>query len=446
MVHNVSESLVLDSRPALVQRFETVRHLGDGAAGSVFLVRDRKRDNLEVALKVLINGTAFDENTIARFEQELEASQGVNHPNLIQAYDYIDLGDTIAFTMEYVPGKDLGATFASQPLTLDEIDMVFDQLLSGMAELHRHGIIHRDIKLENIILSMDGTVKLSDLGLMKRLNSEGMTRTGVLLGTAQYLPPEYIKKTQYDQRGDVYAAGTVLLELLTQKRRLSDKPGMEAIEHLIKTNFAVPKLSLTGLPRRYRQIVTKALAYNPDDRYQSADEMLDAFCSPDTVAESYMGEGEAVGQLGLTMSKRINQAATLNGPTHSSRLRWRLLTWIVASAAMVLLFVFATMTWRTYNRYDLFEFGLYRGVLAGGEQRWPIEIRIDQRGIFLSSAMNHCSEGQLSRLTGTVDCGDVFRLEMGDVVNGRYSGELVSTSSGKVYLWSVQPVAQEIIR
>ena len=258
----------------MANRFEVLGILGEGGASAVYRVADREHNNEERALKILLNNEAFDEHTLARFKDELRVCQQIRHPNIIEAYDLIALDKTIAFTMEYVPGSDLGRIFAQRQIQYEEIDKIFTQFLSALAELHKHNIVHRDIKLENVLIRNDGVVKLTDLGLIKHQDSKGLTRTGVLLGTAQYMPPEYIKAGKYDERGDIYATGVMLYEILTRKRRLHDKPGMQAIEHLLKTRFEIPKLPLEGLPRKYQTLIERSLDPSPRKRYQTPSEML----------------------------------------------------------------------------------------------------------------------------------------------------------------------------
>ncbi|MCB0333502.1 MAG: serine/threonine protein kinase [Bdellovibrionales bacterium] len=282
------DTTIISTRPALANRFRVLDTLGEGAGSSVYLVSDLEKNGKQVALKVLVNDEAFDEHTLERFRDEMRVCRDLSHPNIIQAYDFIDLGDTIAFSMEYVKGCDLGSMFyEKKEFTPKEIDWIFDQLLSALEELHKRNIVHRDLKLENVLIREDGVVKLSDLGLMKDLNSRGMTRAGVLLGTAQYMPPEYIRSSKYDGRGDLYAVGIMLLEILTGKRRLVDKPGMEAIEHLIKTKFEIPELLLTGLPKKYVSIIRRATQSEPKHRYQSASEMKLDFAKPDEEFSEY---------------------------------------------------------------------------------------------------------------------------------------------------------------
>src|SRR5262249_19358674 len=150
--------------------------------------------------------------------------------------------------------------------------------------------IHRDVKLENILLTEDGGVKLADLGLLKRLgNEKGMTRTGVLLGTAQYMPPEYVKNGVYDERSDVYAAGLALYELLTGERRLHHLKGMEALDYLIKSDFHVAPLLRTSrglLPTKYKKILERSLDPSPRKRFANVAELKQAFVLP---MEHYQG-------------------------------------------------------------------------------------------------------------------------------------------------------------
>ncbi len=267
---------MIQKRPELMRRFEVIKILGDGAAGVVYLAKDKDRGGQQIALKVLANDRAFDEHTIERFREELRVAQAIRHPNLVEAYELIALDGTIAFSMEFVPGADLSSLFKRKIFTEKQIDQIFLQLLSALDVLHAHGVLHRDIKLENILLREDGTIKLSDLGLMKQYQKE-LTATGVILGTAHYLPPEYVRQGRYDVRSEVYVLGTLLFEMVTGRRWLSELNGAQAIEHLIRTKFAFPLESLIDVTPKHRRILERALAYNPSDRFQGALEMRDAF-------------------------------------------------------------------------------------------------------------------------------------------------------------------------
>ncbi len=275
--HLADQPTIVQRHPLLSSRFELVARLGYGAAGEVFLVVDKGAAGKEVALKVLNNEQAFDESTYQRFLDEIRICQKIRHPNIIEAYDFIDLGGKIAYTMEYVKGEDLSALIARRRVTAAEIDSIFSQLLSALCELHGNKIIHRDVKLENILCREDGVVKLTDFGLIRHLEGTRMTKTGTLLGTAQYLPPEYIRTGVYDVRSDIFACGYVLYELLTGERWMSDMDGTKALRALLKAGFKQPEVTAENVETKYKLIMRRALDPEPQRRFQSAFEMREAF-------------------------------------------------------------------------------------------------------------------------------------------------------------------------
>ncbi len=276
----LQETTVLSKDSVLAERFEFVRTLGEGSAGAVFLVKDRSRGQEELALKLLTNPSAFDELTTERFRQEVAILQKLRHPNLIEAYDLIEFRGVFGYTMELVLGRDLGKIFVERRFDLQEIEEIISQVLSALQALHNHGIIHRDIKLENIMRRTDGIIKLTDLGLMKNVSQAKATQTGVLLGTAQYLPPEYVRSSQFDNRGDLYAVGIMMFELLSAKRRFAGRVGMQVLEELLQTDFALPMTLLHGIPEKFCRIIRKATLLDPKARYQTAEEMLNDFRAP----------------------------------------------------------------------------------------------------------------------------------------------------------------------
>ncbi len=262
-------------------RFSKLRTLGVGAAGSVLLVKDKLHGDEVVALKILKNDLAIDEHTLKRFKEEARLCQEIAHPNIIRAYDVVRFENHLAYTMEYVEGCDLGDLYRDAEMTPTFIDHVFDQLLSALSALHAQKVVHRDLKLENIIVQSNGTVKLGDLGLIKHLELNDLTRAGILLGTAQYMAPEYVLKQKFDERSDLYAAGIILLELLTGKRRLKDMEGEEALLHLTQTRFEISEDILQKLPFKYQHIIRRSCEPEWDLRYLSAEEMRSDFHLPE---------------------------------------------------------------------------------------------------------------------------------------------------------------------
>lgn len=267
------------ARPDLADRFDIVSVLGEGAVACVYLAHDKARGGEPVALKLLVNSDVFAGETAARFADEVSVSDEVRHPNIVTAFDVIQFEDTLALTMEYVEGVDLAERITHGPLSVREIEDIFVQVCSALEALHNHGICHRDLKLENIFLRSDGTVKVGDFGLMVRGRLSTGTRRPFLLGTPAYMPPEYVEAGRYDPRGDIWAAGLVLYELATGRRRLSGKRGSEALSYLRRTDYRIPALTLTGLPKKFIRIIERALAVDPNARYQTATELRQAIVS-----------------------------------------------------------------------------------------------------------------------------------------------------------------------
>jgi serine/threonine protein kinase len=282
-------SRMITTQPLLAKRFELVKVLGSGGAAAVFHVKDTERGGEEVALKVLTNSGAFDALTLSRFEAEVALLQEINHPHIVRAYDFISLGHTVAYTMELVRGKELSRYLKAGSLGYGSIDSIFRQLLSALHELHSRGVFHRDLKLENLLYCEESGIKLADFGLMKIKRTSRDTQAGVLLGTAQYLPPEYIRSNRYDARSDLYCVGLLLFEMVSGTRWLSKFSGNDSINYLVERNFVVPyELPLT-VPRKYHRIIDKAIKPDAKRRYQSAYDMLVAFAEDET--DNRRGDG-----------------------------------------------------------------------------------------------------------------------------------------------------------
>ncbi|MCB0330199.1 MAG: serine/threonine protein kinase [Bdellovibrionales bacterium] len=336
-----TQTSYIAERPALANRFTVIDTLGEGASSSVYLVADSKRGGEHVALKVLQNDTAFDEHTMKRFTAELEVCKEIKHPNIVQAYDLIDLGDTIAFTMEFVRGADLLELFRhSERLSNEEIDRIFIEILEALQQLHERDIVHRDLKLENVLIREDGMVKLSDLGLMKRLDRDGLTKPGLLLGTVHYMPPEYITGGEYDERGDLYGVAIMLLELVTKKRRLASLEGREVIQELIRTRFVIPEQRLLEIPRKYRTIIRKGTAIDIHQRYQNAAEMIADFKKEfsDFISGDSAHILETIDVDGVT----LRHGARLGKGRGRGRY-WRLMQWVMAGLFVCFGMVLAAM-------------------------------------------------------------------------------------------------------
>jgi serine/threonine-protein kinase len=269
---NSSAAKNILAHPELADRFEIVEVLGFGSEAFVYLARDRACGGREVALKLLVDDKVFAAETTQRFLDEASLSAEIQHPNIVKSYDIIQLDGTVAMTMEFVDGEDLAERLKRGAIPNEQVEHIFVQLCSALEALHAHGICHRDLKLENIFLRADGVVKLGDFGLMLRPQS-GEPRSTCLLGTPPYMPPEYVEGGAYDYRGDLWAAGLVLYEIATGRRRLAGKHGSAALDYLVKTDYRIPALTLAGLPKKFVRIIERALEIEPLKRFQSAQEM-----------------------------------------------------------------------------------------------------------------------------------------------------------------------------
>lgn len=261
------------------ERFEIVRLLGEGACGKVYHVRDHSQNGKDLALKVLEKSPAFDNHTRDRFIKEILILCTIRHRNIVSAFEIINYDGKDAYTMELVNGNDLGAILEGphyKKLSYNEIDSIMKQLLLAVEELHEQNIIHRDIKLDNIMLREDGIVKLNDLGLVKILHDNPKTDPGMILGTAHYISPEYILNQKIDNRADIYACGIILWELLSGTRRYEDNTE-KVLRELVRSNFSHPTPKLPKDKKKYAYILKKALAVDVENRFQNAREMLEAF-------------------------------------------------------------------------------------------------------------------------------------------------------------------------
>jgi beta-lactam-binding protein with PASTA domain/predicted Ser/Thr protein kinase len=253
-------------------RYQVVRKLGAGGMANVYLAEDQELGR-RVAIKILNERHANDEQFVERFRREAKNAAALSHPNIVSIYDRGEAEGTYYIAMEYLDGRSLKELIVSRgPAPLNVAIEYVRQILSALRFAHRHGIVHRDIKPHNVLVDADGRVKVTDFGIA-RAGASQMTEAGSIVGTAQYLSPEQARGTGVDQRSDLYSLGIVLYELVTGKLPFNgDTPVEIAMKHLSQ----MPELPSTirpELPRELDLVVTRALAKDPDERYQSAEEM-----------------------------------------------------------------------------------------------------------------------------------------------------------------------------
>src|SRR5436190_6635065 len=253
-------------------RYRIVRKLGTGGMANVYLAEDQELGR-RVAIKILDDRHASDEQFVERFRREAQNAAGLSHPNIVSIYDRGEAEGSYYIAMEYLDGRSLKELIVSRgPAPITVAVEYARQILQALRFAHRHGIVHRDIKPHNVLVDAEGRVKVTDFGIARAGTSQ-MTEAGSIVGTAQYLSPEQARGTSVDQRSDVYSLGIVLYELLTGTVPFNgDTPVEIAMKHL----SAVPELPSAirpEIPRDLDLIVLRALAKDPADRYQSAEEM-----------------------------------------------------------------------------------------------------------------------------------------------------------------------------
>ena len=253
-------------------RYKIIRKLGSGGMANVYLAEDQELGR-RVAIKILDDRHADDEQFVERFRREAKNAAGLSHPNIVSIYDRGEAEGTYYIAMEYLDGRSLKELIVSRgpaPISI-AIDYA-RQILSALRFAHRNGIVHRDIKPHNVLVDAEGRVKVTDFGIA-RAGASQMTEAGSIIGTAQYLSPEQARGTQVDQTSDLYSLGIVLYELLTGTVPFTgDTPVEIAMKHLSATPEA-PSVKRADVPHSLDMVVLRALAKDPADRYQSAEEM-----------------------------------------------------------------------------------------------------------------------------------------------------------------------------
>jgi serine/threonine-protein kinase len=255
-------------------RYEILRHLARGGMAEVYLAHDLMLDR-PVALKVLFPELSTDRNFVERFRREAQAAANLSHPNIVSIYDWGEEEGTYFIVMEYIEGRTLGQIIRGEgPLLADRAAEIGADVAAALAFAHRSGVVHRDVKPGNVLISPTGQVKVTDFGIARAANSDGdLTQTGAVMGTATYFSPEQAQGSRVDGRSDVYSLGVVLYEMCVGRPPFSgDNPMAIAYKH-VREEPVPPRSINADVPEAYEAIVLQAMAKNPNDRYTSADEL-----------------------------------------------------------------------------------------------------------------------------------------------------------------------------
>ncbi|HUL43717.1 MAG TPA: protein kinase [Bacteroidota bacterium] len=318
---------------SVISHYKILEKLGEGGMGVVYKAQDTKLDRI-VALKFLPVALTSDPTERERFHQEAKAASQLMHPNVTAIFEINESEGQIYLAMEHVDGSTLKTIILKEePLsTRKALDLAI-QLCSGLSAAHEKGIVHRDIKSENILVNTKGELKITDFGLAKLKGASKLTKTGSTLGTAAYMSPEQAQGDDVDARSDIFSAGVVLYELLTGKLPFRGEHQAAILYSLINEE----PLPLTRFDEKItpeiQRIVSKALAKDREDRYQHADEML-ADLKRERKAMEYARTGYITQQFTASSS---DKAAESGSPTPPGRLKNMIL--ISAGVVIVLLAV-----------------------------------------------------------------------------------------------------------
>src|ERR1017187_5179524 len=257
-------------------RYAVTARIAHGGMATVYLAMDTRLDR-EVALKVMHAELARDDDFVRRFIGEAKSVARLSHQNVVAVFDQGADGPLLYLAMEYVPGRTLKEMLHDNgrlpPAAALEI---MTGVLGGLAAAHTSGIVHRDVKPENVLLTADGRIKVADFGLARALTAAGHTRTGLLIGTVAYVPPEQVTGDSTGPRGDVYSAGVMLFQMLTGRLPFTgDTPLSVAYQH-VNTDVPAPSTLPPGLPGAGDDLVLAATSRDPARRPADAGEFMRA--------------------------------------------------------------------------------------------------------------------------------------------------------------------------
>ena len=256
-------------------RYEILKSIGEGGMANVYLAHDIILDR-DVAIKVLRGDLAGDEKFVRRFQREALSASSLSHPNIVEMYDVGEDNGTYYIVMEYIEGQTLKQMIKKRgKLALSEAIDIMLQITDGMKEAHDSYIIHRDLKPQNILVKENGEAKITDFGIAMALNSTQLTQTNSVMGSVHYLPPEQASGKGATIKSDIYSMGILFYELLTGKLPFKGDNAVEiALKHM-KNDIPSVREQNDSIPQSVENIILKATAKNPKNRYETVSDMHD---------------------------------------------------------------------------------------------------------------------------------------------------------------------------
>src|SRR6266496_1450433 len=286
MASNWSSAFMLPIGSILANRYEILQMLGEGGMGAVYKARDNELDRA-IALKVIRPELASNPEILQRFKQELVLARQVTDRNIIRIFDLGEADGIRFITMEYVEGTSLYQILREHgKLPVKEAAEIIEQVLTGLKAAHREGVIHRDLKPGNIMRDPHGRILVMDFGLARSLESDGMTKTGAVLGTMEYMSPEQAMGSELDPRSDLFTVGLIFFELLTGKMPFKAETALASLLKRVQERAIVLSSLDNTIPLAVERMVGKCLERDVNQRYQTAQEIIDDL-------HNFLGHGTA---------------------------------------------------------------------------------------------------------------------------------------------------------